>query len=68
MADEAVKITLTTEEATLAAAQEESERLSAENRHLKSRVVLLRAFVNRLQAESSEIDFDAMLAEADEQE
>lgn len=45
-------ITFTTEESNLAASQEESERLSAENRHLQQRVVLLRALVNRLQSEN----------------
>lgn len=38
---------ITPEEGELAAAQEELERLAAENFSLKNRVVVLRAFLNR---------------------
>lgn len=34
-----------------AASQEETERLQAENTHLKNRVIMLRALVNRYQSE-----------------
>lgn len=41
--------TISQEEADIAASQEERERLLAENAHLKNRVVVLRALVNKYQ-------------------
>lgn len=51
MTDDAM--TISDEEGALAASQEETERLAAENRYLKQRVVLLRSAVNRLTPKES---------------
>lgn len=52
MSDNSIKLTV--DEANLAAAQEESERLTGENARLQQRVVFLRALVNRLQGEQKQ--------------